>query len=56
MLMMSSYDYLGLIGHAAIENAAAAAIRKFGTGTGGVRLLTGTTELHREMEEDLARF
>lgn len=56
MLMMSSYDYLGLIGHSAIENAVVEAIRKYGTGTGGVRLLTGTTELHRELEEDLARF
>src|SRR4051812_38225601 len=39
--MMSSYDYMGLIGHPKIEAAAIDAIKKYGTGTGGVRLLTG---------------
>jgi len=54
--MLSSYDYLGLIGHPAIEAAAISAIRKFGTGTGGVRLLTGTNMLHRQLENRLASF
>ena len=54
--MLSSYDYLGLIGHAGIEAAAISAVRKFGTGTGGVRLLTGTNTLHRQLEERLAAF
>jgi len=52
----SSYDYLGLIGHPDIEAAAQAAIREYGTGTGGVRLLTGTNELHRRLEHELAVF
>ncbi|CAN5714523.1 N/A [soil metagenome] len=56
MLMLSSYDYLGLIGHPAIEAAAVEAVRTYGTGTGGVRLLTGTNSLHRELEHDLAIF
>ena len=55
-LMISSYDYLGLIGHAEIEQAAIEAIREYGTGTGGVRLLTGTTDLHRQFEAELATF
>jgi len=55
-LMMSSYDYLGLIGHPKIEDAAASAIYKYGTGTGGVRLLTGTTSLHKKFEKELADF
>jgi 8-amino-7-oxononanoate synthase len=54
--MLSSYDYLGLIGHPEIEQAAIDAIRKYGTGTGGVRLLTGTTDLHRDLETTIARF
>lgn len=52
--LLSSYDYLGLIGHKKIENAAIEAIRKFGTGSGGARLLTGTTSLHHQLEEELA--
>ena len=56
LLMLSSYDYLGLIGHPVLETAAVEAIRTHGTGTGGVRLLTGTTELHRDLERDLAHF
>lgn len=56
MLMLSSYDYLGLIGDPRVDEAAIAAVRKYGTGTGGVRLLTGTLDLHQEMEEALAEF
>lgn len=56
MLLLSSYDYLGLIGDARVSEAAIAAIRKYGTGTGGVRLLTGTLNLHRETEQALAEF
>lgn len=56
MLMLSSYDYLGLIGDERVDEAAIEAIRRYGTGTGGVRLLTGTLDIHRELEEELARF
>jgi len=56
MLMLSSYDYLGLIGHPEVEAAAVAALRTHGTGSGGVRLLTGTLDIHRELERRLAAF
>ena len=56
MLLLSSYDYLGLIGDSRVDEAAIVALRKYGTGTGGVRLLTGTLDLHQEMEEALAEF
>jgi len=56
MLMLSSYDYLGLIGDERINNAAIAAIHKYGTGTGGVRLLTGTIDLHHQVEREIAAF
>jgi 8-amino-7-oxononanoate synthase len=56
MLMLSSYDYLGLIGDPRIDDAAIKAILKYGTGTGGARLLTGTTDQHLRMERDLAAF
>jgi 8-amino-7-oxononanoate synthase len=55
-LMLSSYDYLGLIGDPRIDEAAIEAIRKYGTGTGGVRMLTGTIDLHHQMERDVAAF
>ncbi len=56
LLMMSSYDYLGLIGHPTIEEAAVQAVKAYGTSSGGVRLLTGTNRLHGELEADLAKF
>jgi glycine C-acetyltransferase len=56
LLMISAYDYLGLIGHRAVEEAAVAAVRRYGTGSGGVRLLTGTSDLHRRLEERVAAF
>src|SRR2546425_12964131 len=55
MLMLSSYDYLGLIGHPDVDASAVEAIKKYGTGTGGVRLLTGTNDLH-QLERQLADF
>ena len=56
MLLGSSYSYLGLLGHPAIQAAAQAAITHYGTGTHGVRLLAGNTDLHDRLEARLARF
>jgi 8-amino-7-oxononanoate synthase len=56
LTIFSSYDYLGLIGHPNIDEAAIDAIKVFGTGTGGVRLLTGTNELHDKLEHTIAHF
>jgi glycine C-acetyltransferase len=56
MIQLASYSYLGLIGHPRIEAAAVEAIERYGTGAGGVRLLTGTTDLHEMLEERIARF
>lgn len=56
MLLGSSYSYLGLIGHPAIEAAAAAAVAHYGTGTHGVRLLAGNTDLHDSMERRIAGY
>lgn len=54
--MFSSYSYLGLIGHPRIATAVKEAVERYGTSTGGVRLLTGTLALHLEVEQALARF
>lgn len=56
ILMFSSYSYLGLIGNPRINQAVKAAVDRYGTSTGGVRLLTGTLDLHLQLEEELARF
>lgn len=56
LLMFSSYSYLGLIGDPRIDEPARAAVDRYGTSTGGVRLLTGTLELHHELEHELAEF
>lgn len=56
MMMLSSYDYLGLIGDRRVDDAAIEAIRKYGTGTGGVRMLTGTLDLHHQLEREIASF
>jgi len=52
----ASYSYLGLMEHPKIMKAAKDAIDKYGSGAGGVRLLAGTTTLHKKLEEKLAEF
>lgn len=56
MLLASSYSYLGLLGHPAIEAAARAALVHYGSGTHGVRLLAGNTDLHDRLERRVASF
>jgi 8-amino-7-oxononanoate synthase len=56
MLMLSSYEYLGLLGHPHLQEAAVAAIEHYGTGHHGARLLVGTTTVHKQLEAKLARF
>jgi 8-amino-7-oxononanoate synthase len=56
MVMYASYSYLGLVGHPRINQAAKAAIDKFGTGTHGVRTLAGTLTIHRELEDTISDF
>ncbi len=56
MLLASSYSYLGLLSHPAIQTAAADALAHYGTGTHGVRLLAGNTDLHDRLEARIATF
>ena len=51
-----SNDYLGLAQHPALKQAMIEATRKFGAGAGSARLLSGTTALHQELEQAIARF
>lgn len=56
LLVMASYSYLGLNCHPRICAAAHNAIDRFGAGAAGTRLIGGTTSIHCELENCLARF
>ncbi|TGB14197.1 8-amino-7-oxononanoate synthase [Streptomyces sp. MZ04] len=56
LLDLASNDYLGLARHPEITEGAAAAARRWGGGATGSRLVTGSTELHAELERELAEF
>ncbi|WP_405887467.1 8-amino-7-oxononanoate synthase [Streptomyces sp. NBC_01136] len=56
LLDLASNDYLGLARHPEITAAAAEAARRWGAGATGSRLVSGTTELHVELERELADF
>jgi 8-amino-7-oxononanoate synthase len=56
ILDLASNDYLGLGQHPEVLAAAAAAARRWGAGSTGSRLVTGSTALHQELEEALADF
>lgn len=54
--MFASFSYLGLSNHPTVLAAAKQAIDTFGAGSHGVRLVAGTTTLHKQLEHELASF
>src|SRR5215468_9976698 len=56
LVMLGSNNYLGLTNHPKVKEAAVDAVRRFGTGCAGSRLLNGTLTLHEALEAKLARF
>jgi len=56
VIMAGSNNYLGLTGHPKVVEAAVKAVEKYGTGCSGSRYLTGTLDIHIELEERLAKF
>jgi 8-amino-7-oxononanoate synthase len=56
VLMFGSNDYLDLITHPKVKEAAVQAIKKYGSGCSGSRLLNGTLDIHVKLEEELAAF
>ncbi|MTE22184.1 aminotransferase class I/II-fold pyridoxal phosphate-dependent enzyme [Streptomyces sp. TRM43335] len=56
LLDLAGNDYLGLTRHPEVVAAARDAVRRWGAGATGSRLVTGTTELHTELEAELADF
>ena len=56
VIMAGSNNYLGLTAHPRVKEAAIKAVEKYGTGCSGSRYLTGTLDLHEEMEVKMAKF
>ena len=56
VIMAGSNNYLGLTTRPRVMEAAKKAIDKYGTGCSGSRYLTGSVDLHFELEERLAKF
>lgn len=56
VIMAGSNNYLGLTAHPQVKEAAIKAIEQYGTGCSGSRYLTGTIDLHNELEARLAKF
>lgn len=56
IIMAGSNNYLGLTAHPKVKEAAIKAVEKYGTGCSGSRYLTGTLDLHIELENRLAKF
>jgi glycine C-acetyltransferase len=56
VINLASNNYLGLANHPKLIEAALAATRAFGVGSGAVRTIAGTMRIHMELEEKIARF
>jgi glycine C-acetyltransferase len=56
VINLASNNYLGLANHPKLKEAAIEAVRKFGAGTGAVRTISGTLDMHMELERRIAAF
>jgi glycine C-acetyltransferase len=56
VINLASNNYLGLTTHPKLRQAALAAVREFGAGSGAVRTISGTMSLHIELEKRIAAF
>jgi glycine C-acetyltransferase len=56
VLILCSNNYLGLTTHPKMKRAAIQAIKKYGVGSGAVRAISGTMDLHMDLEKRLAKF
>jgi glycine C-acetyltransferase len=56
VINLASNNYLGLTTHPKLVEAAIDAARRYGAGSGAVRTISGTMDLHMELERRIARF
>jgi 8-amino-7-oxononanoate synthase/dethiobiotin synthase len=55
VILLCANNYLGLANHPRVVEAAGAAAGRWGAGAGASRLVSGTTRLHRELEQAIAQ-
>jgi 8-amino-7-oxononanoate synthase len=56
VINLCSYNYLGLANHPDVVAAAHVGLREYGVGACGAPMLSGMTDLHRELEREVADF
>ncbi|HVB93135.1 MAG TPA: 8-amino-7-oxononanoate synthase [Acidimicrobiales bacterium] len=56
VVSFASNDYLGLSAHPAVIDAARVALERWGAGSGGSRLVTGSRPVHTDLERALAEW
>ena len=56
VINLCSYNYLGLANHPEVIAAAHDALKTYGMGACGAPILSGKTDLHRELERRVAKF
>src|SRR3970040_2533724 len=56
VIMLCSNNYLNLSNHPKVKRAAREAVKTHGAGSGSVRPIAGTMDLHEELERRIARF
>ena len=56
VIMLCSNNYLNLSNHPRLVKGAIAAAKKYGAGSGSVRAIAGTLQIHIEVEKRLAKF
>jgi glycine C-acetyltransferase len=56
VINLASNNYLGLANHARLKAASRRAVDELGVGSGAVRTIAGNMAIHKELEDELARF
>lgn len=54
LVVLGSYNYLGLTHHADVISASRSAVDEYGAGTHGSRITLGTTAAHRKLEQTIS--
>ena len=55
-IQFASNNYLGMTTKRQVISRSSKILEKYGTGTGGSRLVTGTSDLHNKLERKIAKF